>query len=159
MEPSKKLKLASGEGLQTLPNGLPMPATLPPEQVNVKRPKGKEESKRHRKIFRKAGEEEWVDKTLEDWDDHDYRVFLGNLAYEVTEEMVKNAFRKFTSIQKVKVVRDKKSELSKGFGFISFLSSDEYLQAFREMNGKFIGSQPITMKKSEWKKKAQFKNV
>lgn len=157
MEPTKKIKISSGEGLEKLSNGMPIPATLPPEQPNIKKPQPKEEAKRYRKIYRKAGEEEWVDKTLEDWDDNDYRIFVGNLGYEVTEEMVKHAFRKYSSVQRVKLVTDKKSERNKGYAFVSFLSADEYLQAFREMNGKFIGSQPITMKKSEWKKKSQFK--
>ena len=157
MEPSKKVKIATGEGLEKLPSGMPIPATLPPEQQNLKKPSRAESPKRYRKIYRKAGEEQWVDKTLEDWDDNDYRVFIGNLCADVTEEDLKHAFKKYTSVQKVKIVKDKKSEKSKGFGFISFLSPDEYLQAFREMNGKHIGSQPITMKKSDWKKKSMYK--
>ena len=157
MEPIKKLKLATGEGLEKLPNGMPIPATLPPEQINIKRKKEIENPKQYRKIYRKAGEEEWIDKTLEEWDDNDFRIFIGNLNRDVTEDNLKHAFKKYTSIQKIKIVSDKKSESSKGFGFISFLSSDEYLQAFREMNGTYIGTQPIVMKKSNWKKKAAYK--
>ena len=136
---------------------MPIPATLPPEQINIKRKKEIENPKQYRKIYRKAGEEEWIDKTLEEWDDNDFRIFIGNLNRDVTEDNLKHAFKKYTSIQKIKIVRDKKSERSKGFGFISFLSSDEYLQAFREMNGTYIGTQPIVMKKSNWKKKAAYK--
>jgi RNA recognition motif-containing protein len=157
MEPSKKIKL-TGDGLEKLPNGMPIPSTLPPEQMNIRKPGKSEDSKRHRKIYRKAGEEEWVDKTLEDWDENDFRIFVGNLGYEVSEEGLRNAFKKYTSVSKVKLIVDKKSQRNKGYGFVSFLSSDECLKAFREMNGKHIGSQPITIKKSEWKKKAVFKN-
>ncbi|OMJ95152.1 hypothetical protein SteCoe_1526 [Stentor coeruleus] len=158
MEPTKKIKISEGEGLDRLPNGQPIPATLPPEQTNLKVKQNKNDKKKHRKIYRKFGDEKWVDNSLEEWDDNDYRVFIGNLAVEVNEDSIRNAFRKFLSIQKIKIIRDKKSNRSKGFGFISFLNPDEYLQAFREMNGKFIGSQPITMKKSDWKKKSLFKS-
>ena len=81
MEPIKKLKLATGEGLEKLPNGMPIPATLPPEQINIKRKKEIENPKQYRKIYRKAGEEEWIDKTLEEWDDNDFRIFIGNLNF------------------------------------------------------------------------------
>ena len=131
MEPTKKIKIISGEDLEKLPNGLPIPLSLPPEQINSKQHQKKEESKRHRKIFRKAGKEQWLDPTLEEWDDNDFRVFVGNLASEVTDESLRNAFKKYSSISKVKVIRDKKSERTKGYGFISFLSSDECLQALK----------------------------
>lgn len=59
-EPVKKLKLSTGEGLPKLPNGMPVPATLPPEQPNVRKrdPKEEQEKTRQRKIFRKSGDQE-----------------------------------------------------------------------------------------------------
>lgn len=158
MEPKKQLKTFTGEGLAKLPNGQPIPASLPPEQVNLNPSKRKEQEKiSHRKIFRKSGEEQWLDPSLEEWNENDYRVFVGNLGKDVDEDDLKKAFSKFSSIQKIKVVKNKVTMRNKGFAFISFSSADEYLQAFQEMNGKFIGSKPIVMKKSDWKKKSVYK--
>ena len=159
MEPKKQLKTFTGEGLPKLPNGQPIPANLPPEQANLSISKKKQQEKvSHRKIYRKSGEEQWLDPSLDEWDENDYRVFIGNLAKDVDEDTIRKAFSKFSSIQKIKIVRDKRTLKTKGFGFISFLSADEYLQAFQEMNGRYVGSQPITMKKSDWKKKSLYKN-
>ena len=46
------------------------------------------------------------------------------------------------------MIRDKRSTKSKGYGFVSFSSSDDYFQAAREMQGKYIGSHPVLLKRS-----------
>ncbi|CAG9317780.1 unnamed protein product [Blepharisma stoltei] len=157
-EPVKKLKLSTGEGLSKLPNGMPIPATLPPEQPNIRPKQTKEEKKTQRRVFRKSGDEEWTDPTMEDWPENDYRAFVGDLGSEVTEEKLKNAFRKYPSVLKVKIVLDKRSGESKGYGFISFGSVDDYIKAMKEMNGKYICNRPIRLLKSDWKKRALFKH-
>ena len=53
-----------------------------------------------------------------------------------------------------KVVRDKKTGKSKGFGFLSFGSAEDYIRAVREMNGKYIGSRPVTLSKSKWQQRS-----
>lgn len=44
------------------------------------------------------------------------RVFCGDLGNEVTDEVLANAFRKFKSFQKARVVRDKRTLKTKGYG-------------------------------------------
>jgi RNA recognition motif-containing protein len=104
--------------------------------------------------LRKAGEDAWVDPTLEDWNDNDYRIFCGNMGNEVTDDVLANAFRKYASFSKARVVRDKKTLKSKGFGFVSLLHVDDYIKAMREMQGKYVGNRPITLKRSDWQKKS-----
>ena len=48
------------------------------------------------------------------------------------------------------MIRDKKTLKSKGFGFVSLMSQDDYIKAMREMNGKYVGNRPIRLKKSDW---------
>jgi len=72
---------------------------------------------------------------------------MGN---EVTDEVLSNAFKKYNSFSKAKVIRDKKTLKSKGFGFVSLLNVDDYIKAMREMNGKYIGNRPVTLKRSQW---------
>jgi RNA recognition motif-containing protein len=57
---------------------------------------------------------------------------LGN---EVTDEALARAFSKYTTLQKARVVRDKRSGKTKGFGFVSFKGSEDFIKAMREMNG------------------------
>ena len=76
---------------------------------------------------------------------------MGN---EVTDDVLTNAFKKYPSFSKARVVRDKKTMKSKGFGFVSLLKVEDYIKAMREMQGKYVGNRPITMKRSQWQNKA-----
>jgi RNA recognition motif-containing protein len=55
---------------------------------------------------------------------------MGN---EVNDETLANAFKKYGSFAKAKVMRDKKTLKSKGFGFVSLTNVDDYIRAMREM--------------------------
>lgn len=111
----------------------------------------KEEMKKKAKIYRKAAGEIWEDPTLEEWEENDFRLFCGDLGNEVTDEILCNSFRKYPSFQKARVIRDKKTCKSKGYGFVSFMNSNDYIKAMREMNGKYVGNRPIRLKRSNWK--------
>ena len=67
----------------------------------------------------------------------DFRVFCGDLGNEVTDEILTRTFSKYPSFLKAKVVRDKKTNKSKGYGFLSFKDPNDFVKAMREMNGKF----------------------
>ena len=56
----------------------------------------------------------------------------------MTDEVLARAFSKFTSFVKAKVVRDKRSNKTKGYGFVSFRDPTDYVRAMREMNGNVI---------------------
>jgi hypothetical protein len=100
-------------------------------------------------VQRTGGGTTWQDPTLLEWDPAHFRIFVGNLAGEVTDESLLKAFSKYPSLQKARVVRDKRTTKSKGFGFVSFSSGDDYFQAAREMQGKYIGSHPVQIKRAQ----------
>eukprot|EP00026_Physarum_polycephalum_P015568 Phypoly_transcript_16281.p1 GENE.Phypoly_transcript_16281~~Phypoly_transcript_16281.p1 ORF type:complete len:139 (+),score=33.57 Phypoly_transcript_16281:288-704(+) len=110
--------------------------------------------KRKKRVVRQAAGEVWEDQTLADWPDDDYRIFCGDLGNEVHDEMLKSAFMRYPSLQRVRVVRDKKSGKSKGFGFVSFSDPHDFVTALREMNGKYVGNRPVKLTKSNWQKRA-----
>jgi len=66
----------------------------------------------------------------------DFRLFCGDLGNEVNDDALIRAFNKYPSFQKAKVVRDKRSGKTRGYGFVSFKDSQDYIRAMREMNGK-----------------------
>lgn len=104
--------------------------------------------------MRAAGGTTWEDPTLAEWDPNDYRVFCGDLGNDVTDELLTTTFQKYPSFVKAKVVRDKRTGKSKGFGFISFKDPLDYAQAIKEWDGKFLGCRPIKLRKSNWKDRA-----
>jgi len=50
--------------------------------------------------------------------------------------MLVRVFGKYPSFQKAKVVRDKRTNKTKGFGFVSFKDPQDFIKAMKEMNGK-----------------------
>lgn len=105
-------------------------------------------------VVRSGGGETWQDSSLLEWDPAHFRIFVGNLAGEVTDESLLKAFSKYDSVQKARVVRDKRTTKSKGYGFVSFSNGDQYFQAAKDMQGKYIGSHPVLIKRSTTEIKA-----
>jgi RNA recognition motif. (a.k.a. RRM, RBD, or RNP domain) len=100
-------------------------------------------------VVRSGGGKTWQDPSLVEWNPDHARLFIGNLAGEVTDESLFKAFSKYPSLVKARVVRDKRTTKSKGFGFVSFTDSNEYFRAAREMEGKYIGSHPVQIKPAD----------
>jgi len=103
-----------------------------------------------KKILRTAGGEVWEDPTLAEWSKDDYRIFVGNLGHEVTDDGLKRAFMQYKSLNKARVVHDKRNDKSRGFGFVSFLDPQDFIRALKEMNGKYVGNRPFKLTKSRW---------
>lgn len=64
------------------------------------------------------------------------KLYVGNLAYSVRDESLQHAFSEFGSVQSAKVMMDRDSGRSKGFGFVEMGSRDEAQAAIRGMNGQ-----------------------
>lgn len=118
----------------------------------------KDKKDKKRKFVRMAAGTVWEDQTLGEWDLDDFRLFCGDLGNEVTDDSLARAFNKYASFQKAKVIRDKKSNKTKGFGFVSFKDPNDFTRAMREMNGKYVGNRPIKLRKSQWRDR-QIDNV
>ena len=70
-------------------------------------------------------------------------IYVGNLAREVTEEQLKQAFEAFGQVGTVSVIKDKFSGESRGFGFVEMPSKEEALAAIQGMNDKEIGGRAV----------------
>lgn len=111
--------------------------------------------------IRTAGGKTWVDTSLDEWPDDDFRIFVGNLGNDVTDAMLYQHFEKYASLQRATIVRDAKKTQqaqqdhrqsdSKGYGFVSFANALDCAKAIREMDQTWIGSRPIRIKRSTWK--------
>ncbi|XP_021738056.1 RNA-binding protein 42-like [Chenopodium quinoa] len=104
-------------------------------------------------VPRRAAGQAWEDPTLAEWPENDYRLFCGDLGNEVNDDVLSKAFSRFPSFNMAKVVRDKRTGKTKGYGFVSFANPTDLAAALKEMNGKYVGNRPIKLRKSNWKER------
>ena len=105
------------------------------------------------KFVRVGGGEKWVDASLADWPENDFRLFIGDLGEDVSEKHLDECFQCYPSYAMSKVVRTKWDNKSKGYGFVSFLDPLDCAKALREKNGKWLGQRPMKISKSQWNKR------
>uniref|UniRef100_A0A0E0KL81 RRM domain-containing protein n=1 Tax=Oryza punctata TaxID=4537 RepID=A0A0E0KL81_ORYPU len=82
-------------------------------------------------------------------DVEEYRCFIGNLSWSTTDESLKDAFGKFGNLTEAKVVFDKYSGRSRGFGFVTFDEKKAMEDAIEGMNGLDLDGRAITVDKAQ----------
>ena len=73
------------------------------------------------------------------------RLYVGGLPYETTDDELKELFSEAGAVESAKVVTDKYSGRSRGFGFVEMSNDEEADKAVSSMNGKQIGERTITV--------------
>ena len=63
-------------------------------------------------------------------------IYVGNLAYNATDEELRSAFEAFGQVTSVKIVRDRDTGRSRGFAFVEMEDGEGAQNAVAEMNGK-----------------------
>ena len=63
-------------------------------------------------------------------------LYVGNLSYEMSEENLRSEFAEYGEVQSAKIITDKFTGRSRGFGFVEMNSDDEGKKAMEELNGK-----------------------
>ncbi|XP_061354829.1 uncharacterized protein LOC133299389 [Gastrolobium bilobum] len=104
-------------------------------------------------VPRRAAGQSWEDPSLAEWPENDHRLFCGDLGNEVNDDVLSKAFSRFPSFNMARVVRDKRSGKTKGYGFVSFADPADLAVALKEMNGKYVGNRPIKLCKSKWRER------
>ncbi|MEQ2249262.1 hypothetical protein ILYODFUR_027555 [Ilyodon furcidens] len=88
--------------------------------------------------------------------DHKRSVFVGNLAFDIKEFAFRRHFEECGKVEAVRLVRDPKSGLGKGFGYILFENADSVQMALA-LNGSKLESRFIRVKRSLQKEKQKNK--
>lgn len=63
-------------------------------------------------------------------------IYVGNIAYTVTEDDLRQAFEQFGTVTSTSVIIDKETGRSRGFGFVQMESDEDGARAIEEMNGQ-----------------------
>jgi RNA recognition motif-containing protein len=99
-------------------------------------------------VVRQGGGKKWSDDSLLEWDPAHLRLFVGNLGGETNDDALLKAFSRWETVQKARVVRDKRTNKSKGYGFVSFSGADDFFDAAKTMNKAYIQNRPVVVRKA-----------
>lgn len=73
------------------------------------------------------------------------KLYVGNLAYSVRDESLQEAFSQFGTVTSAKVMMDRETGRSKGFGFVEMASDAEAQSAINGMNGQPLEGRAIVV--------------
>jgi RNA recognition motif-containing protein len=63
-------------------------------------------------------------------------IYVGNLSYEATDGSIREAFESFGQVTSARVIKDKYSGQSRGFGFVEMPVQSQAQTAIKSLNGK-----------------------
>jgi cold-inducible RNA-binding protein len=73
------------------------------------------------------------------------KLYVGNLAYTVRDEDLQQQFSAFGQVQSAKVMMERDTGRSKGFGFVEMGSADEAQAAIAGLHGQNVGGRDLTV--------------
>ena len=72
-------------------------------------------------------------------------VYVGNLSYDLSEDDLKQAFEEFGEVTSAKIISERYSGRSKGFGFVEMTSDDEGKAAIEALSGKELSGRTMVV--------------
>ena len=79
-------------------------------------------------------------------------IYTGNLSYDLSEEDLKAAFEEYGEVTSAKIISDRYSGRSKGFGFVEMPSDDAGKAAIEALAGKELGGRPLVVNEARPKR-------
>ena len=76
-------------------------------------------------------------------------IFVGSLPFSIEEADLRESFEAYGAVDTVKIITDKFTGRSKGFGFVEMPNDDEAQKAIDELNGATVQGRAIVVNKSE----------
>ncbi len=73
------------------------------------------------------------------------KLYVGNLPYSVRDEDLQQVFSEFGAVNSAKVMMERDTGRSKGFGFVEMGSDAEAQTAINAMNGQSLGGRSVTV--------------
>lgn len=73
------------------------------------------------------------------------KLYVGNLSYQTTDHSLETLFQAYGEVESAKVIMDRDTGRSKGFGFVEMPNRDEAMAAIEALNGKEIDGRTATV--------------
>ncbi len=72
-------------------------------------------------------------------------IYVGNLSSDVTDETIRSAFESFGEVASARVIKDKYSGQSRGFGFVEMPGQSQAQTAIKSLNGKELEGKEMSV--------------
>jgi RNA recognition motif-containing protein len=82
-------------------------------------------------------------------------IYVGNLAYGTTDDQLKDLFVEFGEVESAKVIIDRATGRSKGFGFVVMPDNAQAQQAIESLNEKEFGGRPLRINEARERTEAK----
>ncbi|ARQ98173.1 RNA-binding protein [Campylobacter lanienae NCTC 13004] len=76
-------------------------------------------------------------------------IYVSNLPYRINDEELREIFAAYGVVNRAKIVKDKATNRSRGFGFVEMENDDEARVAIDNLNGKDIGGRAIKVNEAK----------
>jgi RNA recognition motif-containing protein len=77
------------------------------------------------------------------------KIYVGNLAWSIRDDKLKELFSEFGEVTEARVITDKFTRRSKGFGFVTFANEEDAQKAISAMNEKDIEGRPLKVNEAK----------
>ncbi len=77
------------------------------------------------------------------------KLYVGNLPFSATEEILASTFADCGTVDSVKIITDRETGRSKGFGFVEMSQDSEALAAIEKYNGADYNGRPLTVNEAK----------
>lgn len=72
-------------------------------------------------------------------------IFVSNLNFKMSEDQLREEFEKYGDVSSAKIIKDRESGRSKGFGFVEMPDTADANEAIKELNGQDINGRQIVV--------------
>jgi cold-inducible RNA-binding protein len=84
------------------------------------------------------------------------KLYVGNLSFQTTEADLTSMFDQHGSVESVKIITDRDTGRSKGFGFVEMNDDEAAEKAIAELNGKEVGGRALTVNEARPMERKEF---
>ena len=85
-------------------------------------------------------------------------IYVGNLHFDLSEEELRQAFEEYGEVSSVKIITDKFSGRSRGFGFVEMVNDDEASEAIDRINGSDLKGRKVNVNQAREKENSSAGN-
>ena len=84
------------------------------------------------------------------------KIYVGNLSFNVSNDTLAEKFAQFGSVNSAKIITDRDTNRSKGFGFVEMSSNDEMQAAIMNLNGTEWEGRKLNISEAKPQEKREF---